>query len=341
MTSPEELRGMDDRHIADRPHTPNLFVVGAPKCGTTSLCHYLGSHPDVHIARQKEPLFFCSDQTHTEPWKISRADEYLALFEPGAGLDWRGEGSVWYLSSRVAAQRIRAVSPDARIIIMLRNPVDMAASLHAQFLYSGNETIRDFEAAYAAQPARRRGAIIPSRAHAPDGLLYTEVGRYAEQVERYLSAFARDRVAVLIFEEFFADPGREYAKVLAFLGLEREADVDFTARNERHAVQSVSLQRFLVKLPELWDAPRRLPPGRIRDALGRRLERLNAALVAYNNRGGRLRLPPETRRRLHADFADDIARLEDLLGRSLDVWSRRNLGVAEPAAAAVRSPIAH
>src|SRR5262249_57982556 len=121
------------------------------------LCRYLGEHPDIFISPAKEPLFFCTDQPHHESWRVSDPDRYLALFTPGAGRRWRGEGSVWYLVSTVAARRIKDECPDARIIILLRNPVDMVFSLHAQFRFSANENIRRFEAAYAAQAARSKG----------------------------------------------------------------------------------------------------------------------------------------------------------------------------------------
>ncbi|HZD26112.1 MAG TPA: sulfotransferase [Alphaproteobacteria bacterium] len=313
---------MSGRLLKDCPWRPNLFVVGAPKCGTTSLCDYLRQHPDIFISAPKEPLFFCTDQVHEEPWRVSDPLRYLELFEPGAGQSWRGEGSVWYLTSEAAAQRIGEVSPDARIIIMLRNPVDMAASLHAQFVFSGNETIADFAEAYAAQEARALGRRMPRRAHAPAGLMYRDVGRYAAHVERYHRRFPPDQVKVLIFEEFVADLATGYRAVLEFLGVDPDIAPDFSIRNERHSVRSVALQRLLTKTPELWGTPLRARHG------GRQPLREHArlALLRYNTGGARTAgIDEDLRRRLHGDFADDIARLEDLLGRDLSLWARRNL----------------
>ncbi|MEQ8396048.1 sulfotransferase [Thalassobaculum sp.] len=308
---------------------PNLFVVGAPKCGTTSVCHYLDQHPEVFISTPKEPLFFCTDQQHDEPWRVSDPDRYLALFEAGAGRRWRGEGSVWYLSSTIAARRIHNFSPDSRIVIMLRNPVDMAVSLHAQFLFSGNENIRDFEKAYSAQAARRRGRRIPWRAHMPEGLLYADVGRYAAQVERYLDVFPREHVKVLIFETFFRDVAAGYRELLEFLDIDVEFAPDLAAKNERHNVRSALLQRFLTKLPELWGQPESAAAGGSRSTMRQRLERARARLQHFNMQGSSFRLTPDIRRRLHADFADDIARLEALICRDLSVWRHRNLdGIA-------------
>lgn len=307
---------------------PNLFVVGAPKCGTTSLCDYLGQHPEIFISPEKEPLFFCTDQEHHESWRVPQPERYLALFESGAGCRWRGEGSVWYLSSSVAAEHIRAFSPAARILIMLRNPVDMAVSLHAQFIFSGNENITDFEKAYATQAKRALGRRLPWRAHMPGGLQYTTVGRYAKQVERYLDMFPPEQIKVLIYEEFFADLDGSYRHLLDWLGVEQNFRTNFAAANRRHQIRSAALQRLLTKVPELWELPTRLPQGRMQAALQRRFEWAKRRLQAFNSAGadpgGRPRR--ELRRRLHGDFADDIDRLEVLLGRDLSLWRRQNLG---------------
>lgn len=310
--------------LPDRPWKPNLFVIGAAKCGTTSLCHYLGQHPEIFISKQKEPLFFCSDQVHREPWREPDPERYLAMFEPGADRRWRGEGSVWYLNSRIAPLRIRAYSPEARILILLRNPVDMVASLHAQFLFSGNETIRDLAEAYAAQQDRAEGRRVPWRAHMPDGLQYRELARYAGQVERILETFPRQQVKVLIFEEFFADVAAGYREVLDFLDVDTGFAPDFAVRNERHQLRSVTLQRLLMKLPELWR-----PAGQDAGPLQRRLEQLRARLLLFNTSGAGRRsgVTPALRRRLHEDdFAQDIARLERLLDKDLSIWRAKNLG---------------
>lgn len=329
---------MIENPIWDCPWKPNLFVVGAPKCGTTALCRYLGDRPDVYMPPQKEPLYFCADHIHREPWRTAETRAYLALYEAGREARWRGDGSVWYLLSRTAAGRIRDRCPDARIVIMLRNPVDAAASLHAQFLFSGNETIRDFERAYDAQAARRRGRHVPLRAHVPAGLQYTAVYRYAEQIERFLDAFPPDRIKVLLFETFFADPRAGYEDVLEFLDLEQESPPAFTRENARHRVRSVGLQRLLTKVPEIWNFPQRLPAGRLRDGLGRRLDRTRSALLQLNARSTKSRtITQELRERLHADFADDIDRLEAMLGLDLSTWRRSNL-VEAPRTREMRAP---
>ena len=137
---------------------PDFFIVGAPKCGTTALCDYLNQHPQVYVSANKEPFYFGSDLPGHLDWT---QQNYLALFEP-AGERTCGEASVWYLYSKSAAQEIRTFNPEARIIIMLRNPVEMAYAMHNQGLYNLTEDIEDFDEAVKATERRSQGLDIPA-----------------------------------------------------------------------------------------------------------------------------------------------------------------------------------
>src|SRR5438093_1590857 len=109
---------------------PTFFIVGAPRCGTTALYTYLRQHPDLFLPENKEPHFFGSDLYH--PGFVRNLDEYLSLFLEAGNKKRAGEASVWYLYSRNAAAEIMAFCPSARIIAMLRNPVDMMYSNYCQ-----------------------------------------------------------------------------------------------------------------------------------------------------------------------------------------------------------------
>src|SRR6185295_7304644 len=131
---------------------------------------------------------------------IREEDLYLELFA-GAGDCLRvGEASVWYLLSRQAPFEIRAFSPDAKIIILLRDPVQMAYSLHSLYTRSGNEDLPLFEDALAAEAERREGRRIPPGAYFPEGLIYTDVVRHAAKVERYLETFGRENVHCVLLD---------------------------------------------------------------------------------------------------------------------------------------------
>ena len=171
---------------------PNFFIVGAAKAGTTSMHEYLCAHPDIfmpsgadlRLTRNalKEPYFFGSDLDIAEYWSIRDREQYLSLFVDAGNAKRIGEASVWYLPSTEAASEIKQFNPNAKIIIMLRNPVDMVYSLHGQFLRSGNEDIVDFEEALNVQEDRRNGRRIPTSAHFPGGLQYTSIATFSPQV---------------------------------------------------------------------------------------------------------------------------------------------------------------
>jgi hypothetical protein len=295
---------------------PNFFLVGAPKCGTTAMFNYLAAHPDVFMPRTKEPKFFAPDLDEgtraDERSFIRDLDEYLALFSDWRGERRVGEGSVWYLYSSVAAQEIKRFAPEARIIIMLRDPVETMYSLHAQRLVSGAEDLRSFDEALRAQEDRANGKRLPKYAFVVKGLLYRDVVQYASQVERYFDTFGRDRVLVLIFEEFAADPAYAYRQVCQFLEIDPTFVPTFERVNPSTVVRSRLVRDVLRFHPALIG--NRLPVGPVR----RNWRRLKRALLAVNETPqARPPLDPLLRAELAQRLASDVARLGRLLDRDL------------------------
>ncbi|HEV8352601.1 MAG TPA: sulfotransferase [bacterium] len=292
---------------------PDFFIVGAPKSGTTSLHAYLNEHPDVFLPARKEPHYFCPDLY--SPRYVHDETTYLSLFRPGAEAQRAGEASVYYLYSREAAARIKAFNPDARIIIMLRRPTDMIYSLHSQRLYSGHEDLEDFAAALAAEPERRRGRRLPPNPYPIECLFYREIGRYAEQVRRYLETFDRSRVHVIIFDEFAADTAGAYAATCRFLGLDPSPRARFTVHKENKQIRSPFVRNVMKFSPGVRTIVRTLAPPSLRRRLGQAVIRLNSRSVA------RPVLAADLRRTLDAEFAPDVERLAALLGRDLSLWT--------------------
>ena len=179
---------------------PDFFIVGAPKCGTTALYEYLRQHPSLFLPFHKEPLFFGDDLTRR--YGRLTTDEYLALFNEADEGQRIGEASAWYLYSESAAREIASVSPSASIIAMVRQPVDMMYAQHSQLLFNRQEEIEDFGSALAAEPARRRGERLPPGPLRPETLRYRETSRYADQLQRYFDVFGRERVHVIVFDDF-------------------------------------------------------------------------------------------------------------------------------------------
>ena len=291
---------------------PNFFIVGAPRCGTTAMYEYLRQHPDIFMPYRKEPVYFGAD-LHK---RVPTLDEegYLSLFRPGRNKRRRGEASVWYLYSKTAAAEIKAFSPDARIIIMLRNPVDMIHSLHAHWLFTANEDIVDFAEALAAEPDRLRGERMPPRAVRPEGLQYRTLGRYAPHVRRYLDTFGASNVKVIVFDDFKAHPADAFRATLQFLDVDPAFVPDFSVVNENKGVRSVTLQQ-LTASPRFRNAIGRLP-GPVHHAVRRLLKRANI------KRERRSALDPALRASLTNEFARDVEELGTVIGRDLSAWSR-------------------
>lgn len=295
---------------------PNLFLVGGAKCGTTSMHRYLEAHPDIYMSPVKEPYFFCPDLGMSDERRVAWLVDYEALFDARRAETWAGESSVWYLLSPGAAKRIRRYNPEARVLVMVRDPVAAAWSLHGQFVKSYNEDLVDFEAALAAEPDRTAGRRVPRSAHLPVALRYRRTVDYAPQIERFVRAFGRERVHVILYDDFAADAAASYRAVLEFIG----ADTEFLPRFERY---NVSREIVLRPGRRFW---------KNRMALKAKLDATpGAGLAAWaiTKLADRLasrrverpaRMAPETEYRLRVEFRPQVERLETLLDRDLSAW---------------------
>lgn len=307
------------------PRRPDFFLVGAPKCGTTALSEYLRTHPAVFFSDPKEPQFFCDDFRLLRPEhrRLASLDEYLELFrEAGPAHRAVGEGSTWYLYSEVALHRIREFAPDARILAMVRNPVDLVASWHAQLLLMWEESVEDFPAAFALGRARREGRDIPETCTVPPLLDYAAVGRLGSQVERLLATFPAAQVKVVVFDDFVADTAAVYADVLAFLGLPHDGRKEFPRvnPNEVHASRALARADWAVgNLGRIGPLRRIVRAGKKAMGLeGRRL--LKVPKGAHTRPESRRPMEPEFRDRLATLFRDDVELLGRILGRDLSHW---------------------
>lgn len=300
---------------------PDFFIVGAPKCGTTSLNEYLAAHPAIFMAA-KEQHFFGSDlaDTRSQP----TASEYLASFAGSASATRRGEASGWYLRSRLAAEEIHAFDSRAQIIAILRNPVEMLPSYHSQCLWGGWETIQDFGQALAAESDRRNGRRIPGKNGGnPWRLLYRDVVRFYEQIDRYLSVFGKNQVCVLLFEDLVERPAETYKSVLEFLDLDSSFAPDFGILNANKYGRS-RLIRDAVDVvwrpsPRVRRIARRLVPAQpVRSAIVRHV--VVPVRQANTRVAPRPPIEAQLRSRLAAEFAPDVHRLSALLRRDLTHW---------------------
>ena len=211
---------------------PNLFIVGQPKSGTTALHQFLGQHPEIYMSSIKEPHFFCSD-FHLESdraygrqrfYDFRSESAYLQLFSKARNVKVAGESSTNYLYSHVAAQKIYNFNPDAKIIIILREPAKFLYSLHSHYVKFTEENEPDFLTALALEDDRQQEKAISPRVTSPSYLYYSQRVQYYQQVKRYCDRFNPKQIKVIIFEEFKSNNDTIFREVLEFL----EVDPNFT-----------------------------------------------------------------------------------------------------------------
>lgn len=308
---------------------PNFFILGAPKCGTTALYAYLAEHPQVCVPHTvKEPHFFASDMPGKQIY--CGIDDYQTLFQHAKDQDVAiGEGSVFYLYSDAALANIQSFNPKARLIAMLRNPVDAAYSYHQQALYSRNEDELDFEAAWRLQEARARGEHIPPTCQAPQVLQYRALFSYASQLERMFSLFPREQCLIILFDDFARDTQYVYARTLDFLGLKDDKRTEFPRVNEAKTHRFGCLGT-LILAPPSW---LRTPIVNACRAAGFDYLRPLSHLQRWNTRKFvRASLSPTFRRELEDSFSTDLQEVGKLLGREIPAsWLGDNVRQANVA----------
>ncbi len=282
---------------------PNLFIVGAPKCGTTAWVQYLSTHPDICFSPVKEPHYFCTDLQ----WRnFHEEEEYLNLFKDCSAAKVVAEASVRYLCSTAAAENIRKFNPDARIIVFVRDQADHIPSLHNQMLYRSEEWIADFTEVWRLSD--QRGKSSDGRTREPKFLDYKALGRFSEQVERYFAVFPAEQVRVFDFHDWSHDPRTTYLEILRFLRLRDDGRSEFPKINEAKHQHSPWLARQLIKPPPVI----KLAAPLLKRVLGRSgLDRIVGFALKLNRREGYLGGTSDTlRQEIRAYYAEDNALLE-------------------------------
>jgi hypothetical protein len=295
---------------------PDFFVAGAPKAGTTALHAALARHPSLYMSAVKEPKFFLTDgppptrggpgdaQTYRE--HVWRHEDYEALFDPAPPGTLRGESTPFYLYRRAAQHRIRALIPGAKMIVILRDPVERAHSNWTHLWSAGLDPVGDVVAA-CAEEERRIAAGWADFWH------YTALGRYGEQLERLYSVFPADQVFVLRYRALIEDPVRVLDRICAFLGVEQGVITEVPRENvTAHPERSLRHHMVSRALRVTRTASRVVPrAGAVADSLERVLQRDGSP---------RRPLTWEQRQALIPRFEADIRLLEVNTGEDYSDW---------------------
>lgn len=296
---------------------PDFFIVGGPRCGTTALYTYLREHPAVFMPHMKECHFFADDFSAFR--RVDGLTGYLELFH-GAGPQHTavGEASVYYFMSAVAMENIYRFAPSAKIILMVRNPVDMLQSLHQVLVKSLHEDVDDFERAWRLQPDRKRGLRIPCSCRLPACLQYAQVGRFGEHLRRMRRIFPKQQIHLILFDDFASDTRRAYESTLQFLGVATDGRSHFPRIGDGKfdVLRPVRILRARAHA-SLWKLKKLLLKC-IGDANFYRLLGIYGALLTSKEE--RIPLSPEFRAELVEEFKEDILLLSEIMERDLGHW---------------------
>lgn len=292
---------------------PNFFILGAPKCATSSIADWLGGHPKIFMPRDKEPNFFNTDDPILN--RLSRR-EYDQLFS-AAGEQHAavGEASVSYLGSDAALPNILSYckSPP-RFLVCIRNPIEMVVSLHGYLVQTAVEDERDFERAWRLQEKRLSESrpFLRKVNVTRNELQYGERCKIGAQIKRVIDLVGRQSLHLVVLDDLRQDPAREYRKILAFLGLPDDGRLLFPVVNEGRSVLPLvsKVARFI---------------GFVKAALGIRARfGLNDAFVRIGSgpRKSNKELSPEFEGELRAYFSDDVRLLSAIAHRDFSDWIR-------------------
>src|SRR5690554_3925848 len=227
---------------------PNFFIIGAPKCGTTSLAAWLAEHSQVFFSKNKEPNHFYSPH-NPEMSKRKYENLFLQANEKHLAV---GEGSVWYLyGAKLSIPRIEHYCKETppKYIICLRNPSEMALSLHAQKIFSGHENIEDFYCAWKISEDRSMGKMtgiygIPEGK--PGHMAYKESCSIGSQIEILLGMVPSERVLFVFLDDIARNPDYVWSEVQSFLLLKHENRFLFDNKNPATARRFPSLNKALM-----------------------------------------------------------------------------------------------
>jgi hypothetical protein len=293
---------------------PDFFIVGAPKCGTTALYTYLQQHPDVFMSTIKEPQFFAEDVLG-DLRAVRTIEDYRRCFESAGECQTTGEASVAYLGSASALRAIQAFAPGARIIVMLRNPIEVMYSEYSQRIYDTREPAIGLQAALETEdrgdfsPWRRQGSRIL-------GLGLRETVQFAGQLSEYLGVFGREGVHVVLYDDLKHSTALVYRDVLRFLGIRQDFQPVFRVIHGNKRVRSTAVQKFVLRPPAMARRIARATlPQMLRRAIGESLLHLNAPYAP------RPAMDESLRRRLREQLRPEVRALADLLGRDLSHWN--------------------
>jgi hypothetical protein len=302
----------------DGQHTstlPDFYVVGAGRAGTTSVSHYLAQHPGLFVPSSKSSSFFyardltgspLADEDASIPaWFVQDEADYLELYAPAPTGAICGDVSPVYLASTRVAGRIAAVRPDAKIIALMRNPVDRVYSRYVGRRRDGLDSTPTFEDLVEREIDTD---LVREDAHAT----YLAGGMVSHYLRTYLDAFPRANILIHFYEDFARDTQGVMASISRFLGVDDEFQFDVQRIHNRSGgrIRNSTVGGLWSSSLPIRKALRPWLPQSLRDGMFRKI----------TDKTDKVPIRPETRRRLIEVYRDDVQTLERMTDRDLSAW---------------------
>ena len=283
----------------------NFFIVGAPKAGTTSLYHYLNEYSEIEMSSIKEPNFFSDkalqdQKLYYQKKRIKTFEEYHALFEKD-GTVLRGEASVSYLFYDDVPKSIFKYNSSAKIIIMLRNPIDRAFS-HYMMDYKLGLIKDSFDKIiYNLSQDDKENLFFQQ---------YIEVGKYAEQIKRYKEVFPKDNIYIVDYDDFKNETSTVVHNITKFLGVVQNPNYDFSKKHNIYRTPRNVIIRNIYSFAIIRQFLSRL--------LSDKYRHLFKNLLFHSDK--KAKISEKTRDYLKQLFAHDIRLLSKLLNKDFTKW---------------------
>ncbi len=295
---------------------PNFFIIGAPKCGTTALSEYLRGHPDIFFSRSKEPNFFNTDFRNRKNAHFTEEDYLNKHFLGSDEYGVIGEGSPWYLYSEVAVPNILKFNPEAKFIILVRDPIKMYYSFYRHRYHRFQEDAETPEEAWRLQVPRKKGERLPKICPAEvETLQYGEVCKLGKQLERVYGYVPKDQVKVLFFDDLKTQPRELYKETLDFLDLPDDGRTEFPKVNARKTPKSETVRNLVVSLNKIKkQLGIKKAPHALRKIKKLEMKKNRKESERSNN------LSEDLKKELSEYFSKDVDKLSNLTGRDLSHW---------------------
>jgi len=299
----------------NKVNRPNLFIVGAPKCGSTSLHFYLQQHPELFMSELKEINHFNFDMsTHVH----YTDEEYLRHFATDKQYKYYGESTPYYMSSDVAMPAIKNFSPNSKIIIILRSPVDQVNSAYYHARYAAYDSAETLEKALEETEARRAIASKRVQRQNLEYGCYLDFPVHSPRIKYCQEIFGKENVHFILLDDLKSEPNAAIKKIFEFLNLaDCDYAINFDPQNESRTNRSQVFKKLLRKQPKaLKNVVKTLIPNQEkRQKLFKKMNNLN---TDFGKKAPGLK--PETRQSLQDHFSEEILALEQLLNRDLSHW---------------------